>query len=128
LLLVPVDRTANANSMGESMSNEQLRRACVRILMNHLTGGEEERPVALGCKLQRSDMRIEDVAKIWAGLGDELRQRGDSRNPILPDDWGPLREMLTEYRAVMRERLHPERKGVKAHPRLVRVAERRACD
>lgn len=110
------------------MSSEQLRRACVRALMNHLTRGEEERPVALGCKLVRSDMTVDDVATIWARLGDELRQRGDASLSILPDDWGPLREMLVEYRAVMRERLHPEQKTVKNRPYPVRVAERRACD
>lgn len=110
------------------MSKERMRRACVRALMNHLTRGEEERPVALGGKLVRSDMTVEDVATIWARLGDELRERGDVGLSMLPDDWGPLREMLVEYRAVMRQRLHPGRKAVKARSHPPRSAERRVSD
>jgi hypothetical protein len=114
--------------MGENMSNEQVRRACVRALMNHLAGREDERPVALGCKLVRSSLTAEDVATIWARLADELREQDVPGLSILPDDWGPLREMLVEYRAVVRESLHSERQRLKSRSMPPRVAERRACE
>jgi hypothetical protein len=110
------------------MTNQQLRRACVRVLKNHLTQGEEGRPVALGCKLWRSEMTVDDVAIVWARLGEELRRDGTAKSFSMPGDWGPLRALLTEYRAVMRERLHSDRKAAHGRSCAVRVAERRVCD
>jgi hypothetical protein len=109
------------------MSNHLLRRACVRALMNHLTQAEEGRPVALGCKLMRSKMTVDDVAIIWARLGEELRQRGTPTTLLPPGDWGPLRDLLVEYRAVMRERV-PAACRRTVNRSCAGGAERRASD
>jgi hypothetical protein len=112
-------------SHGGSMSNQQLRRACVRVLMSHLTRGEGGRPVALGCKLERAEMTMAEVTAVWARLGVELRRQGLTAVDLLPDDWGPLRELLTEYRAVMRERFDTDRKRANTRPCVLRAPERR---
>jgi hypothetical protein len=91
------------------MNNQRLSRACVRLLLDHLTR-VERRPVALGCKLERSRMTADDVAIIWARVGEELRARPSSNANLAAPDWGPLRELLAEYRAVVRERRHRERR------------------
>jgi hypothetical protein len=108
------------------MSKQQLRRACLEALMDHFTRRESYRPMAIGGMLVRSDLTLNDLGIVWAKLGEGLR---DGTVKALPPPergaWDPLRDLLVEYHAVMRERPHPGSRLDRSDARSSRAARRR---
>ena len=91
------------------MKNGSARNECIQLIRECVYKGEVvlSPPVALGWKLARTSLSLDEVREIYAGQAGHVA--GGNPKGILANRSSSLRDMLVEYRRVIRQRPTDER-------------------